>query len=155
MAVYGTDCVLISRSKRPALRVNTEMTRCPTKTSSARQQCSKITELLNFLVSCGLTDGLLLFPRQFTCSRDSVEECVASEHNVTNVTLCLLRNLSTAAEDGLTLCSSQTMACHLPEVTRRLCLFSFVCMKKQRRNLFRPSPIPARLCRSISATACC
>lgn len=66
-------------------------------------------------------------PRQFTCSRENVEDCVASEQNVPNVTLCLLRNLSGAAEDGLSLCSNQTMACHLPEVSPQ-CLRTRTCV---------------------------
>lgn len=76
-------------------------------------------------------DGLLWSPRQFTCSRENVEDCVASEQNVANVTFCLLRNLTRAAEDGLTLCSSQTMACHFPEVSPRClarsCVHVCVC----------------------------
>ena len=65
-----------------------------------------------------MTDCLLP-PCQFTCSRENLEECVANELNTTSVTLCLLRNLTKTAEDGLTLCSSQVMPCHFPEVGLR------------------------------------
>uniref|UniRef100_A0A3B5L8M7 Adenylate cyclase type 6 n=1 Tax=Xiphophorus couchianus TaxID=32473 RepID=A0A3B5L8M7_9TELE len=50
----------------------------------------------------------------FTCSREKLYDCVGRELNTT-VTLCLLHNLTRTAEDGLTLCSSQVMPCHLPE----------------------------------------
>lgn len=92
-----------------------------------------------------LTDGPLWFPRQFTCSTDNVEDCVATERGDANVTLCLLRNLSSAAGDGLTLCSNQTtQACHLPEVGAAMSVHACVsvCMgKKQRRDL-SPPPLP-------------
>uniref|UniRef100_A0A3B5LG54 Adenylate cyclase type 6 n=1 Tax=Xiphophorus couchianus TaxID=32473 RepID=A0A3B5LG54_9TELE len=55
-----------------------------------------------------------VFPFQFTCSREKLYDCVGRELNTT-VTLCLLHNLTRTAEDGLTLCSSQVMPCHLPE----------------------------------------
>lgn len=66
-------------------------------------------------------------PRQLTCSRENVEDCVASEQNVDNVTLCLLRELSMAVEDNLTVCSNQTMACHFPEVSPQ-CLRTRACV---------------------------
>uniref|UniRef100_A0A7N8YPF6 Adenylate cyclase type 6 n=1 Tax=Mastacembelus armatus TaxID=205130 RepID=A0A7N8YPF6_9TELE len=55
----------------------------------------------------------LLF-HQFTCSREKLQDCVASELNA-SATLCLLHNLTKTAKDGLTLCSSQAMPCHFPE----------------------------------------
>ncbi|KAK5923627.1 hypothetical protein CgunFtcFv8_000578 [Champsocephalus gunnari] len=55
------------------------------------------------------------FANMFTCSRESLEDCVAEELNISEVTLCLLFNLTKTAEDGLTLCSSQAMPCHFPE----------------------------------------
>lgn len=71
-----------------------------------------------------MTDGFLL-SCQFTCSREKLQDCVASELN-TSVTLCLLHNLTKIAEDGLTLCPSQAMPCHFPEVSPvtfyRVCL---------------------------------
>ncbi|XP_044066764.1 adenylate cyclase type 6-like isoform X2 [Siniperca chuatsi] len=54
------------------------------------------------------------FANMFTCSREKLQDCVASELNI-SVTLCLLHNLTKTAEDGLTLCSSQAMPCHFPE----------------------------------------
>ncbi|XP_014325134.1 adenylate cyclase type 6-like [Xiphophorus maculatus] len=54
------------------------------------------------------------FANMFTCSREKLYDCVGRELNTT-VTLCLLHNLTRTAEDGLTLCSSQVMPCHLPE----------------------------------------
>lgn len=47
-------------------------------------------------------------------------------------TLCLLHNLTKTAEDGLTLCSTQTLPCHFPEVGPALvCIFSIlVCQMK-------------------------
>ncbi|XP_033826254.1 adenylate cyclase type 6 [Periophthalmus magnuspinnatus] len=56
------------------------------------------------------------FANMFTCSREDLKDCVAGELNTSvDLTLCLLHNLSTKADDGLTLCSSQTMPCHFPE----------------------------------------
>ncbi|XP_010795318.1 adenylate cyclase type 6 [Notothenia coriiceps] len=55
------------------------------------------------------------FANMFTCSRESLEDCVAKELSISEVTLCLLHNLTKTAEDGLTLCSSQAMPCHFPE----------------------------------------
>ncbi|KAK7878486.1 hypothetical protein WMY93_030322 [Mugilogobius chulae] len=57
------------------------------------------------------------FANMFTCSREGLKDCVAKEQNtsLTSVTLCLLHNLSATADDGLTLCSSQTLPCHFPE----------------------------------------
>ncbi|KAJ0036820.1 hypothetical protein NQD34_005497 [Periophthalmus magnuspinnatus] len=47
---------------------------------------------------------------------EDLKDCVAGELNTSvDLTLCLLHNLSTKADDGLTLCSSQTMPCHFPE----------------------------------------
>ncbi|XP_040906735.1 adenylate cyclase type 6-like isoform X1 [Toxotes jaculatrix] len=54
------------------------------------------------------------FANMFTCSRQSIKDCVANELN-TEVTLCLLHNLTKTVEDGLTLCSRQDMPCHFPE----------------------------------------
>lgn len=54
---------------------------------------------------------------QFTCSRERLEDCVANELNASSVTNCLLHNLTKTAADGVTLCSSQAMACHFPEVS--------------------------------------
>uniref|UniRef100_A0A3Q3JXH0 adenylate cyclase n=1 Tax=Monopterus albus TaxID=43700 RepID=A0A3Q3JXH0_MONAL len=54
------------------------------------------------------------FANMFTCSREKLQDCLAKELN-TSVTLCLLHNLTKAAKDGLTLCSSQAMPCHFPE----------------------------------------
>ncbi|XP_030588796.1 adenylate cyclase type 6-like [Archocentrus centrarchus] len=66
----------------------------------------------------GIFTVLLLFissfANMFICSRENLEDCVAKELN-TSVTFCLLHNLTRIAEDGLTLCSSQTMPCHFPE----------------------------------------
>lgn len=42
---------------------------------------------------------------------------MADELNVSSVTLCLLHNLTMMTEDSLSLCSSQTMPCHFPEVS--------------------------------------
>lgn len=65
-----------------------------------------------------LADGeCLLLSFQFTCSREKLKDCVADELNTSSVTLCLLHNLTKTAEDGLTLCSSQAMPCHFPEVS--------------------------------------
>uniref|UniRef100_A0A8C6NM89 Adenylate cyclase type 6 n=1 Tax=Nothobranchius furzeri TaxID=105023 RepID=A0A8C6NM89_NOTFU len=54
------------------------------------------------------------FANMLTCSRERLQDCVEEELNTT-ATLCLLHNRTQAAEDGLTLCSSQTMPCHFPE----------------------------------------
>uniref|UniRef100_A0A8C6U8M7 adenylate cyclase n=1 Tax=Neogobius melanostomus TaxID=47308 RepID=A0A8C6U8M7_9GOBI len=54
------------------------------------------------------------FVNMFTCSIERLENCVAKELN-TSVNLCLLHNLSVMADDGLTLCSAQSMPCHFPE----------------------------------------
>ncbi|KAJ0064251.1 hypothetical protein NL108_001583, partial [Boleophthalmus pectinirostris] len=54
------------------------------------------------------------FANMFTCSREDLCDCVKNQLN-TSVNLCLLHNLSAMADDGLTLCSSQTMPCHFPE----------------------------------------
>lgn len=62
-------------------------------------------------------DECLLLSFQFTCSREKLKDCVADELNTSSVTLCLLHNLTKTAEDGLTLCSSQTLPCHFPEVS--------------------------------------
>ncbi|XP_062314606.1 adenylate cyclase type 6-like [Osmerus eperlanus] len=57
------------------------------------------------------------FVNMFTCDREGLVECVAREHNTSqsSVTLCLLHNLSQAADDGLTLCNSRDTPCHFPE----------------------------------------
>uniref|UniRef100_UPI0037E90375 adenylate cyclase type 6-like n=1 Tax=Semicossyphus pulcher TaxID=241346 RepID=UPI0037E90375 len=54
------------------------------------------------------------FANMFTCSREDMKVCVANKLN-TVVTPCLLYNLTKTAQDGLTLCPSQAMACHFPE----------------------------------------
>ncbi|XP_013874863.1 adenylate cyclase type 6 isoform X2 [Austrofundulus limnaeus] len=54
------------------------------------------------------------FANMFACSREKLENCVTKNLNST-ATLCLLHNLTKTAEDGLTLCSSQTRPCHFPE----------------------------------------
>uniref|UniRef100_A0A3Q3RPG9 Adenylate cyclase type 6 n=1 Tax=Mastacembelus armatus TaxID=205130 RepID=A0A3Q3RPG9_9TELE len=64
-----------------------------------------VTILLLFIAS---------FANMFTCSREKLQDCVASELNA-SATLCLLHNLTKTAKDGLTLCSSQAMPCHFPE----------------------------------------
>lgn len=73
---------------------------------------------VSLAVSPLLADGLMsvVLSCQFTCSREKLQDCVANELN-TSVTLCLLHNLTKTAEDGLTLCSSQAMPCHFPEVS--------------------------------------
>ncbi|XP_063741293.1 adenylate cyclase type 6-like isoform X2 [Eleginops maclovinus] len=65
--------------------------------------------LANILFICAIYSCI-----KFTCSRDRLQDCVSDELN-TSVTLCLLHNLTKAAEDGLTLCTSQAMPCHFPE----------------------------------------
>ncbi|XP_056154657.1 adenylate cyclase type 6-like [Lampris incognitus] len=57
---------------------------------------------------------LAAFINMFTCDKDSLQKCVPTELK-TPVNLCLLHNLTQAAEDGLTLCPSQAMPCHFPE----------------------------------------
>uniref|UniRef100_A0A8C8DPF6 Adenylate cyclase type 6 n=1 Tax=Oryzias sinensis TaxID=183150 RepID=A0A8C8DPF6_9TELE len=54
------------------------------------------------------------FANMFACSREKLQECVAEELN-TSVNLCVLHDLTKAAEDGLTLCLRQTLPCHFPE----------------------------------------
>ncbi|CAL8323504.1 unnamed protein product [Merluccius merluccius] len=54
------------------------------------------------------------FVNMFTCSTEGLQDCVETYWN-TNVTLCLLHNLTRTAEDGLTLCPSQVTPCHFPE----------------------------------------
>ncbi|XP_076027951.1 adenylate cyclase type 6 [Genypterus blacodes] len=66
----------------------------------------------------GVFTILLLFISSFanmlTCSRVTLETCVMDEFNY-SINLCLLHNLTRAAEDGLTVCSSPDMHCHFPE----------------------------------------
>ncbi|XP_051912844.1 adenylate cyclase type 6-like isoform X3 [Hippocampus zosterae] len=55
------------------------------------------------------------FANMFTCSRTELKECVAEEQRNTTVTLCLLHNLTLAAKDGVTVCSSQVVPCPFPQ----------------------------------------
>ncbi|XP_034552492.1 adenylate cyclase type 6-like [Notolabrus celidotus] len=54
------------------------------------------------------------FAKMFTCSRDNVLECVTKGLS-TDVSPCLLYNLTQTAKDGLIACSSQVRPCHFPE----------------------------------------
>uniref|UniRef100_A0A3Q2XKT8 Adenylate cyclase type 6 n=1 Tax=Hippocampus comes TaxID=109280 RepID=A0A3Q2XKT8_HIPCM len=55
------------------------------------------------------------FANMFTCSRTELKECVAEEQRNTTVSLCLLHNLTLAAKDGVTVCSSQVVPCPFPQ----------------------------------------
>ncbi|XP_053704628.1 adenylate cyclase type 6-like [Synchiropus splendidus] len=84
----------------------------------------------NSSLVCVLTILLLFtssFANMFSCSRESVPECVGAEQKAP-VTLCLLHNLTRTSEDGLTLCLSQDVPCHFPEYfTYSVLLTLMVC----------------------------
>lgn len=171
--VHETDHFLINQSKTSFSTVTLKwLDVVPTRSS----QCSSLRQITNkkkkpFNIFKQLAfprcDGRpALVPHQFTCSRAVLKECVASEQSQ-NVTHCLLRNLTRAAEDGFTVCSNQTRACPFPEVSPTL---SSVCVCVCSRILactavlfcfaitFSPplTPPPSLCpCCSISATACC
>ncbi|KAI5612214.1 adenylate cyclase type 6 [Silurus asotus] len=60
---------------------------------------------------------LSAFANMFTCKTEDIIKCVAKDRNITEsaVTLCILHNLTTTANDTLALCPNHKILCPFPE----------------------------------------
>ncbi|XP_031421655.1 adenylate cyclase type 6 isoform X2 [Clupea harengus] len=81
--------------------------------------------LAHILFICSIYSCVKLFPvalqtvskRIFTCDKEVLEDCVSREVNasVSSVNLCLLHEVSLAAQDKLALCPGQNYPCPFPQ----------------------------------------